>query len=89
MGELHMLQGRVGGLSPRGESVTLPARSFVTLMDTLNLDSLVVGTNEEMMGFQSVDHCKQQGLRAKFPSDRVLRSRNGASQNSFSLLSND
>lgn len=46
----------------------------MTLMDTLNLDLLAVGKNKDMLDFQTVIHAKQRGLRAKFPSDCILRS---------------
>ena len=64
------------------------------LADTLHLDSVAdaEGVVNHLSGGEGQwerAHARHRGVRARFPSDRTLRSSKSSSSNSFVVLSND
>ena len=90
-----MIFGRgFGNISPRGTSDFRPRRGSATLSDTLNLDSVADTSVALLLSPKGDEHAdvaqsRQRGVRARFPSDRTLRSSKSSSSNSFAALSND
>ena len=77
------LPSSAGCLSPRipGSHVGVPGCSK-SLLEPMNIDQLAVLE-------QDIQPTRSRAIRAKFPSDRELRSVKQNSQNSFHCLSND
>ena len=87
--ELREVQGRVGNLSPRGESQMVSLDSESSFVTTLNLKPSVITSALHQEGACDMHQSRKKGTRVHFPSDRTLCSRVISSKNSFSALSDD
>ena len=92
--DLRDIQERFGSLSPRGTSEFKAQRDSASIFGTLHLDSVAETTvallhSSPGDGPLGAAQSKQRGIRARFPSDRTLRSSKSSSSNSFASLSHD
>ena len=81
----------MGNLAPRGGVDRHKLQGDECLLVALNLEPVKItrSHSHEGMGFKEISMAKSRGIRARFPSNRTLRSMANSSKNSFSVLSDD